>query len=294
MRESTGVTDRRQLESRYTRAFTIRKSRVMKIASYNVNSIRRRLPLVLDWVSTHKPDVMCLQETKVQDQDFPADAFRDAGYHATFRGMKGYNGVATLTRQKPERILHGLHEGPENEDVRILQTVVEGIPIINSYVPQGYSISSEKYAFKLAWFERIRRYFETHLEPEKPAIWLGDLNVAPEPIDVYHPERRVNDVDFHIDARTAYKAAVGWGFVDVFRKLHADRVQYTYWDYFRNAVERNFGWRIDHILATASLAQRCPTAEIYMSSRKVKGASDHTVVWAEFGPMTSSSPLTEH
>src|ERR1700682_2608319 len=124
MRESTGVTDRRQLESRYTRAFTIRKSRVMKIASYNVNSIRRRLPLVLDWLSLHRPDVMCLQETKVQDQDFPTEAFRSLGYHATFRGMKGYNGIATLSLQKPERVLYGLHEGPDNEDVRLLQTVI--------------------------------------------------------------------------------------------------------------------------------------------------------------------------
>ena len=254
----------------------------MKIASYNVNSIRRRLSLVLDWVSAHKPDVMCLQETKVQDQDFPADAFRDAGYHVTFRGMKGYNGVATLTRQKPDSILHGFHPGPDNEDVRILQTVVEGIPIINAYVPQGYSISSEKYAFKLAWFGRIRRYFETQLDPEKPAIWLGDLNVAPEPIDVYHPDRRVNDVDFHIDARTAYKKAVSWGFIDVFRKLHPERVQYTYWDFFRNAFERNFGWRIDHILATPPLANRCQVADVDLEPRKVEGASDHTVVWAEF------------
>ena len=254
----------------------------MKIASYNVNSIRRRLPLVLDWISVHQPDVMCLQETKVQDQDFPAGAFRDAGYHATFRGMKGYNGVATLTRRKPEGILHGLHEGADNEDVRILQTVVEGIPIINTYVPQGYSITSEKYAFKLAWFRRLRRYFETQLDPEKPAIWLGDLNVAPEPIDVYHPERRVNDVDFHIDARTAYKKAVGWGFTDVFRKLHSDRVQYTYWDYFRNAFERDFGWRIDHILATAPLADRCQIADVDLEPRKAEEASDHTVVWAEF------------
>lgn len=147
----------------------------MKIATYNVNSIRRRLPLVLNWISEGKPDVMCLQETKVQDQDFPVEAFREAGYHAAFRGMKGYNGVATLSRQKPERVLHGLHEGPDNEDVRILQTVVDGIPIINSYVPQGYSISSEKYAFKLAWFGRIRRYFETRLDPQAPAIWTGDL-----------------------------------------------------------------------------------------------------------------------
>jgi exodeoxyribonuclease-3 len=254
----------------------------MKIATFNVNSIRRRIPLVLDWISEHKPDVMCLQETKVQDQDFPVEAFRAAGYHATFRGMKGYNGVATLSREQPQRVLHGLHEGPDNEDVRILQTVVAGIPIVNSYVPQGYSIKSDKYAFKLAWFGRIRRYFETYLDPGAPAIWLGDLNVAPEAIDVYHPEKRVNDVDFHIDARTAWKEAVNWGFVDVFRKLHPELVQYTYWDYFRNAFDRNFGWRIDHILTTAPLAERCRTAEVDLTPRRKDGASDHTVVWADF------------
>jgi exodeoxyribonuclease-3 len=254
----------------------------MKIATYNVNSIRQRLPILLDWIGEHGPDVMCLQETKVQDQDFPAEAIEKAGYHATFRGMKGYNGVATLTREAPEKVIFGLHEGPDNEDFRIIQTVVSGIPIINSYVPQGYSISSEKYALKLAWFRRLRAYFATALDPQKPAIWLGDLNVAPEPIDVYHPEKRVNDVDFHIDARNAYKETASWGFVDVFRKLHPDVVQYTYWDYFRNAVERNFGWRIDHILATAPLADRCHAAQVDMAARKVKGASDHTIVWAEF------------
>jgi exodeoxyribonuclease-3 len=254
----------------------------MKIATYNVNSIRQRLPIVLDWITAHKPDVMCLQETKVQDQDFPVEEIRKAGYHSSFRGMKGYNGVATLTRTAPEKVIHGLHEGPDNEDFRIIQTLVGGIPIINSYVPQGYSISSEKYALKLAWFRRLRTYFETHLNPGAPALWVGDLNVAPEPIDVYHPEKRVNDVDFHIDARTAYKETVSWGFVDVFRKLHPEAVQYTYWDYFRNAFQRNFGWRIDHILATASLAECCRAAEVDMKARSVPGSSDHTIVWAEF------------
>src|SRR5580692_5744730 len=117
----------------------------MKIATFNVNSIRQRLPIVLDWIGEHKPDVMCLQETKVQDQEFPADAFRDAGYHATFRGMKGYNGVATLTREQPESVIHGLTEGPDSEDVRILQTVIRGIPIVNTYVPQGYKVGTDKY-----------------------------------------------------------------------------------------------------------------------------------------------------
>jgi len=254
----------------------------LKIATFNVNSIRRRLPLVLDWLAEHQPDVFCLQETKVPDPDFPVEAIKEVGYHAVFRGMKGYNGVATLTRREPERVIHGLHAGPDNEDFRIVQTVVHGIPIINTYVPQGNKITSDKYTLKLEWFQRIHRYFNEHLDPAKPAIWLGDLNVAPEPIDVYHPDRRVNDVDFHIDARNAYKKARDWGFVDVFRKLHPDRVQYTYWDYFRRAFENNWGWRIDHILATAPLADACRTVDVDLAPRKAPGASDHTVVWAEF------------
>ncbi len=254
----------------------------MKIATYNVNSIRRRLPLVLAWLQEHQPDVMCLQETKVQDADFPAAAFQEAGYHAAYRGMKGYNGVATLTLNKPERVIHGLHDGPDNDEVRILQTVVNGIPVINTYVPQGYLITSDKYAGKLEWFQRLHRYFKEHLDPQSPAIWLGDLNVAPEPIDVYHPERRVNDVDFHIDARNAYKSTAAWGFRDVFRILHPDKVQYTYWDYYRKAFEHNWGWRIDHILATEPLARLCVRAEADLTPRRAADTSDHTVFWAEF------------
>ena len=254
----------------------------MKVATYNVNSIRKRLPLVLDWLALHQPDVMCLQETKVQDPDFPVDILRDAGYHAAFRGMKGYNGVATLTRTPPEEVIHGLHERADNEDVRILQTVVNGVRIVNTYIPQGSSITSDKYVFKLEWFQRLQRYFKENLNPEEPAIWLGDLNVAPEPIDVYHPDRRGNDPDFHIDARNSFKATVAWGFIDVFRQLHPDQIQYTYWDYFRNAFGNNWGWRIDHILATAPLAAVCEQAEVDLKPRRAADPSDHTVVWAEF------------
>jgi exodeoxyribonuclease-3 len=254
----------------------------MKLATWNINSIRRRLPLVVDWLSANRPDVLCLQETKVQDSEFPAAAFREIGYHAAFRGMKGYNGVATITRREPERVLHGLCEGPDSEDVRILQTVVDGIPVVNTYVPQGHKVGTDQYVFKLEWLHRLRKYFTEQLDPEKPAIWTGDLNVAPEPIDVYHPDRRVNDPDYHIDARNAYKNTVSWGFEDTFRRLHPDRVQYTYWDYFRNAFEHNWGWRIDHIMATAPMAERCRTNEVDVEVRRAAGASDHTVVWAEF------------
>jgi exodeoxyribonuclease-3 len=254
----------------------------MKVATFNVNSLRRRLPIVLDWVTTHKPDVMCLQETKVQDSDFPFAEIESAGYHVFFRGMKSYNGVATLTREKPDKVIYGLREAPDSEDVRILQTVVHGIPIVNTYVPQGRSIVSDKYIEKLMWFKHLKRYFETHLDPAQPALWLGDINVAPEPIDVYHPEKRVNDVDFHIDARNAFKDACAWGFIDLFRMLHPQRVQYTYWDYYRRAFENNWGWRIDHVLATAPLAGRCRSIEVDLEARKTSGASDHAIVWAEF------------
>ncbi len=254
----------------------------MKVATFNVNSLRRRLPIVIDWLARHKPDVMCLQETKVQDSDFPSPEIEQAGYHVAFRGMKGYNGVATLSRDRPESVVYGLRDEPDGEDVRILQTVVRGIPIINTYVPQGRSILSDKYVEKLLWFKYLRRYFETRLDAKRPALWLGDMNVAPEPIDVYHPERRVNDVDFHIDARNAFKETCAWGFIDVFRKLYPERVQYTYWDYYRRAFENNWGWRIDHILATAPIADRCRSIEVDLEPRRASGASDHTVVWAEF------------
>jgi exodeoxyribonuclease III len=254
----------------------------MKIATFNVNSLRRRLPIVLDWLTAHKPDVMCLQETKVPDSEFPAAAIEQAGYHVMFRGMKAYNGVATLSLEKPEKVVYGLREGSDSEDFRILQTVIKGIPIINTYVPQGHSVTSDKYVQKLLWFKHLKRYFETHLDPAQPAIWLGDMNVAPEPIDVYHPERRVNDVDFHIDARDLFKEARGWGFTDLFRQHYPERVQYTYWDYFRMALQHNWGWRIDHILATAPLVSRCRAVDVDMEPRKGSAASDHTVVWAEF------------
>jgi len=254
----------------------------MKVATWNINSIRRRLDLVVDWLNENKPDVLCLQETKVPDAEFPALIFQSAGYHSTFRGMKSYNGVATLSLKEPERVMHGMHEGLDNEDTRLLLTVIDGISIVNSYVPQGSSIKSEKYAYKLEWFAKIRQYFETNLNPNDHALWVGDLNVAPEEIDVYHPDRRGTDPDFHIDARNAYKQAVAWGLEDVFRKLYPDRVQYTYWDYFRNAFERNFGWRIDHILATASMAARVNGCDVDLAPRKRPNSSDHTVLWASF------------
>lgn len=254
----------------------------MKIATWNVNSLRRRMPILLDWIDKHKPDVVCLQETKVEDHLFPAMEIQAAGYHAVFRGEKSYNGVATLSLREPSEVRHGLWDGPDSEDTRLLYTSIDGIAIVNTYVPQGYKVGSDKFVNKLEWFARIRAYFSRNLKPDQAAIWLGDLNVAPEPIDVYHPDRRVNDPDFHIDAREAYKQALSWGWIDTFRKLHPDRVQYTYWDYFRNAFQHNWGWRIDHILATEPLAGRCRVADVDLEPRRAANCSDHTIAWAEF------------
>ena len=159
----------------------------MKIATYNVNSLRKRLPIVLAWLEEHKPDVMCLQETKVQDSEFPVETFREAGYHASYRGMKSYNGVATLTRAVPETVKYGFDEGPDNEDVRILQTAVEGVTIINTYVPQGHSIKSEKYQYKLGWFRRMRHYLEQHFQASDAA--RGKIR-APEKSSAIPPGSR--------------------------------------------------------------------------------------------------------
>lgn len=254
----------------------------MKVATFNCNSVRKRLPIILEWLEKEKPDVLALQETKVQDKDFPEQAFRDAGYFVYFRGMKSYNGVATLTRIEPSEIMFGFEPGPDSEDFRIIQTVVNGIRVVNTYVPQGYDIDSDKYQYKLKWFARLRKYFTKLLKKKEPIIWLGDLNCAPGPIDVAHPERNLNDPCFHIDARKEYKKTVEGRFIDVYRMKYPKKVQYTFWDFFRNAYEHNRGWRIDHILATPELAKKCTKVVVDVGPREVPSPSDHTFVWARF------------
>lgn len=256
----------------------------MKIATFNVNSIRKRLGIVLDWLAQYKPDVLCLQETKVQDAEFPIDAFAGSGYHVAFRGMKSYNGVAVLSRISPELVSSGLGQSPDEEDhARLLRVVVQGLPIVNTYIPQGYTIDSPKYAYKLKWFQRLHAYFRKHFSSHKPVVWCGDMNVAPEPIDVHSPEKHLKHVCYHEEARRAYKATVSWGFVDVYRYRYPKKQQYTFWDYRQpSALEHNRGWRIDHILATPVLAQQCKKVGVDVKPRQAEYPSDHTVLWAEF------------
>lgn len=240
------------------------------------------MPIVLDWLKANRPDVMCLQETKVVDAEFPLQPLIDAGYNVTYRGMKAYNGVATLTLTKPEKVLHGFEEGPDSEDFRLLLTVINGVQVINTYIPQGFEIDSPKYQYKLTWYKRLQAYFDRVLKSGLPTVWLGDMNVAPSPLDVHSPEKHLKHPCYHADAKAAYEKTVQGRFVDVFRLLHPDVVQYTFWDFFANSFNTNKGWRIDHIMATPDYAKLCRKVEVDLVPRKVESPSDHTVVWAEF------------
>jgi exodeoxyribonuclease-3 len=256
----------------------------MKVATFNANSIRARMELVIDWLGREAPDVLCLQETKVQDRDFPADPFREAGYHVVFRGQKAYAGVAIVSREEPQEVTFGLDDGGEPDEARLGRAVIAGIPVVNTYVPQGRSPDSEHFQYKLAWLARLRSFFERHYAPDEPLLWMGDFNVAPEPIDVHDPQRLKSHVDFHPEARAALERVRAWGFVDVFRLHHPEEPgQYTFWDYrVRGALERGLGWRVDHVWATEPLARRSTGAWVDVEARRAERPSDHTLLVAEF------------
>jgi exodeoxyribonuclease-3 len=256
----------------------------MKIATFNANSIRSRIPIILDWLKKESPDVLGVQEIKVQDSEFPLDAFAGTGYHVIFRGQKAYGGVALFSRGEPQEVAAGLDDGDEPDAPRLIRAVIRGIPIVNTYVPQGESADSPKFQYKLQWLARLRDFFARHYSPDKPLLWMGDFNVAPEDIDVYDPKRLKDHVDFHPEARAALERIREWGFVDAFRKHHpGEPGQYTYYDYrIRGTVERNVGWRVDHIWVTKPLAHACTASWIDLEPRKAERPSDHTFLAAEF------------
>jgi len=254
-----------------------------RIATYNVNSIRSRLPIVTAWLAEHRPDVLCLQETKVGDDQFPVAAFREAGYEILFRGAKQYNGVAIASLQKPEAVLHGLTDGGPADEDRLIAAVFNGIPVVNTYVPQGRERETTHFAYKLAWFNRLRAFFARTYTPEAPLIWCGDLNVAPEPIDVHDPKRLLGHVCFTPEVWKAFADLRTWGLIDLFRRHHpTEPGRYTFYDYrVPNAIKRGLGWRIDHILATAPLAEKSLRCEIDLNPRLVEKPSDHTILFAD-------------
>jgi len=255
----------------------------MKIATYNVNSIRSRLPILLNWLRQEVPDAICLQETKVQDADFPADPIRELGYHVMFRGQKAHAGVALISRSEPSEIAYGLDDDGPADESRLMRAVVDGIAIVNTYVPQGQALDAPQFQYKLEWLGRLRRFFERHYTVDQPVVWLGDFNVAPAPLDVHDPRRLVTNPDFAPAARQALADVASWGWVDVVRRLHPEEKIYTFWDYrVPKSVERGLGWRVDHIWASAPLAARCTRAWVDMGPRLAERPSDHTVLAAEF------------
>ncbi|MBN1440517.1 MAG: exodeoxyribonuclease III [Anaerolineales bacterium] len=256
----------------------------MKIATFNCNSVRMRIDQIVRWLKRERPDILCLQETKVQDSDFPQAAFDKAGYYVVFRGQKAYAGVAVVSREETSDILFGIDDGGEPDEARLIQLRAAGVTVINTYVPQGRSADSEHFAYKLEWLARFHRLLERRFAPNDRLVWCGDLNVAPEPIDLHDPKANKDHVDFHPLAREALENVRAWGLADVFRRLHPDEPgHYTFWDYrVANAVKRNIGWRVDHIWATEPVALRAAKAWIDVKARKVKRPSDHTFLVAEF------------
>lgn len=254
---------------------------MLKVASFNVNSLRARLTILLDWIKTASPDIVCLQETKVLDNIFPQKDFEKIGFHVVFRGEKTFNGVAILSRSPFEDIHYGFEDG--SEAVRLISAKIKGITIINTYVPQGFHPLSEKFREKLDWLQRLYYYFKENYKPSMPIIWTGDFNIAPEPKDVYAPDLLRGHVGFHPDEHAVLLKFKEWGFIDVFRLHNSESGQYSFWDYtIRNAVTKGMGWRIDHMWATKIIAEKSIKAWIDISPRLLQKPSDHTPVIAEF------------
>ena len=260
----------------------------MKIATFNCNSIRVRLPIVLDWLERHRPDALALQETKATDRDFPAAAFHAAGWQVVYRGEKSYNGVALVTQTPldPADVAFGLEDGDGGaSETRILRARLPGgVHLINAYVPQGRALDSEHFAFKLEWLARLRRKLDEWYRPDRDQVaWVGDLNVAPSAIDVYDSKKIWPHVCHCREVIDVFKNVADWGWEDVFRKHLPDAGNFTFWDYrFPINLEKNRGWRIDHILATCPLAERSRSCRVDLEPRRAASPSDHTFVVAEF------------
>lgn len=255
----------------------------MRVATFNCNSIRTRLDTVLAWLVRHQPDLLALQETKVVDELFPAAAFRDAGYHATYRGMKAYNGVALLSRRPPDEARFGLDDRDPPDEPRLLHAQFGNLHVLNTYVPQGRAVDHPMFRYKLRWYRRLAAYFRRHLKTAEPVLWMGDLNVAAESIDVHNPEERAAHVCYHARARRAFAAARAWGWEDVYRRHHPEPGRYTFFDYrtdFSEAAPK--GWRLDYILATRPLAAQSRDAWIDLQPRREARPSDHAPVVADF------------
>jgi exodeoxyribonuclease-3 len=254
----------------------------MKIATWNVNSIRKRLDRVVPWLAEHRPDVLCVQETKVEDDKFPRAEIEAAGYHVLCHGQKTYNGVALLTLQPVRDPVMGFGDGVKDEQARFLVATVGQVRVGSVYVPNGQAVGSEKFLYKLEWLGRWRKWLERNADAGADLILCGDLNVAPDDRDVYDPEGWKDQIPCHPDERAALAEVCRWGLVDTLRQLHSEAGLYSWWDYRQLGFAKNRGLRIDMILCSAGLAGRLLRAEIDRLARKGENPSDHAPVIAEF------------
>jgi len=254
----------------------------MKIATYNVNGVNGRLPVLLKWLNEAKPDIVCLQELKAPEEKFPLQAIIDAGYNAIWHGQKSWNGVAILSRNgKPEEIRRVLPGDPDDSHSRYIEAKVNGMIVGCLYLPNGNPAPGPKFDYKLRWFQRLTLHAAELLASKKPVVLTGDYNVMPTEKDVYKPERWVDDALFRPEVRAAFKNLVAQGWTDAMRKLYPDETIYTFWDYFRNAFQRNAGLRIDHFLLSPKLSKKLVAAGVDKHVRGWEKSSDHAPVWIE-------------
>ncbi len=253
----------------------------MKIATWNVNSLNVRLPHVLEWLSAHEPDVLVLQEIKQMTEAFPADAFTEAGYNSAASGQKTYNGVATICREEPRDVVTDF-PGFEDPQRRILATTINGVRVIDLYVPNGQAVGTEKYQYKLSWLEALREFLMGQLESYSNLVALGDFNIAPEDRDVYDAEKWGDAVLCSPPERKALGELLNLGLHDVFRRFDQADKSFSWWDYRAAGFRRNAGLRIDLILASSSLAEACQATYIDKEPRTWERPSDHAPVVAEF------------
>lgn len=254
----------------------------MKIATYNVNGISARLPVLLRWLEQSRPDVACLQELKAPQEKFPLAELESAGYKAVWLGQKSWNGVAILSRGREIELRRkGLPGSDDDLQSRYIEASVNGIIIAGIYLPNGNPVPGPKFDYKLSWMQRLHSHAASLLKTGKPALITGDFNVIPEEADVYKPERVAGDALFQPESRKAYRDLVSQGWTDVLRHLYPEERVYTYWDYFRNAWPRNAGMRIDHFLIDKRLLSRLQNAGVDKFVRGWEKTSDHAPVWID-------------
>lgn len=261
---------------------------MVKIATFNVNSIKVRLPILLAWLEAAAPDIVCLQEIKCQATNFPMLELQGLGYHAEVVGQPSYNGVALLSKEPARDVLRALPGGPD-EQARYVEATIGDMRVASLYLPNGNPVDSEKYPYKLAWMRRLRAHAITLLAQEIPFVLAGDYNIAPTDDDVYDPVGWREDALCRPESRRDFRAILNLGLVDAFRAFHAAPHRYSFWDYQAGRWHRDEGLRIDHLLLSPQAADRLHAADIDKGPRNKERASDHTPVWCEIGPRHGSA-----